>query len=85
MTVKIDSIEISRADRYGNIEAEIEFHDQDQLIKDIGVSDCVLALDTDDILDEIGWEAVKKKFADEIKEERDEAFEEGKQSVESEN
>jgi hypothetical protein len=82
MKVLIDSIEISGANRHGWIEAEIDFHDSSEVIEEFGVKEILVALDSGDFLNEIGWEEVKKYFADEIQEERDEAFEEGKRSVE---
>ncbi len=82
MQVVIDSIEIHETNRHGRIVADIEFNDLDQVIQDIGTGDCVSALDKDDILKEIGWDEAKKYFADEIQGERDQAFLDGKNSVE---
>jgi SAM-dependent MidA family methyltransferase len=76
MTVKIDYITISGADRAGVVEAEIDFNDAAEVIKEFGVKECLDAIDSSDFLNEIGWEEAKKYFSDEIQEERDEAVKE---------
>lgn len=84
MQVVIDSIEIHETNRHGRIVADIEFNDQSEVIQEFGVKGCLEAMEPEDFLKEIGWDEVKKYFADEIQEERDEAFEEGKKSEEGE-
>lgn len=79
MRVVIDSIEISGTDRYGNIEAEIDFHDSAEVIQEFGIAECIDALDADELLNRIGWDEVKKYFSDEIQTERDEAVEASKE------
>jgi hypothetical protein len=73
MRVRIDGITIDSVDRHGHIEAEVDFYDNAEVIQEFGLKECVSALDADDILNEIGWDSVKKYFADEIKELVDEA------------
>lgn len=69
MKLTIDSIEISGVNRNRNIEADIEFHDLPQVIKDLGVKEILEAIDADNFLNEIGWNAVKAYFSDEIEDE----------------
>lgn len=83
MKVIIDSIEISGTNRYGRIEADIEFNDTAEMLQELGLKECMNAFENDDFLAEIGWEEVKKYFADEIQEERNEAFKEGRKEDDS--
>ncbi len=68
MKVIIDSIEISGVNRWNRMEAEIEFNENSEVIQEFGVKECLEAIDSDDWLNEIGWDKVKAYFTDEIQE-----------------
>lgn len=68
MKVIIDSIEISGVNRWGRMEAEIEFNENSEVIQEFGVKECLEAIDSDDWLNEIGWDKAKAYFTDEIQE-----------------
>lgn len=69
MDVKIKRIDDLRPSGYREIVADIDFSDDDEVIKDFGAERCVKALDESEIYEALGgWEAVKSFYSDEIDE-----------------
>jgi hypothetical protein len=68
MDVKIKGIEM-RAGYNREIEADIDFVDDDEVIKDFGAERCVKALDETELYEKLGgWENARKFYADAIDE-----------------
>lgn len=69
MDVRIKSIDSLSVGRGYGIEADIEFEDDEQVIKDFGAERCAKALDETELYAALGgWENAKKFYEDEIEE-----------------
>lgn len=81
MQVVIDSITINDTNRYGRIVADIEFNNVREVVKDIGLSDCLEAFTSSEVLAEVGWREAEDYFAGEIQERIDEAVTEKDEEI----